>query len=1003
MARIPEEEIERIKREVSLVSWVEARGVALKPHGENWVGLCPFHEDREPSLIITPSKNLWHCMGACNAGGSVIDWVMKTEGASFRRAVDLLRNFVGSNGSHYAEPTRENASPAEGVPSDLSVEDQALLLWVVAHYHETLKSHPEAQGYLKKRGLDSVEMIEHFQIGFSNGTLKDCLPKEDVDRLTRLGVIRYSGHEHLAASIVIPIFDGQGGVVGRNAVCGMYGRKISKPRAGYPKHLYLPGPHKGVWNFEVLAKSSEIIVCEALMDALTFWRAGYHNVIASYGVNGFTEDHFSALRGGGTKRVLIAYDRDHAGEKASASLAEQLARDGIDCLRIQFPKGMDANDYALKVQPAEKSLGLLISSAVWIGKGNMPCEGKAQESAPPEAVVEREGMTTPVAGMPPTANITAEVTVAEVVIPIGDRRYRVRGLSKNMSYEQLKVNIFVARGETFYIDTLDIYAARARATYIKEATRELGIEEPTIKKDIGHILLKLEELQDQQIKEVLCPKEKSIVLNEADTATAMDFLKDPKLLDRILSDFTRCGVVGEETNKLVGYLAGVSRKLSEPLAVIIQSSTAAGKTSLMEAILAMMPEEDRVKYSAMTGQSLFYMEGVNLKHKILAIVEEQGAQRASYALKLLQSEGELTIASTGKDANTGRLVTHAYKVEGPVMIFLTTTAIEIDEELLNRCLVLSVNEDREQTRAIHRLQREKHTLEGLLVRQDREAILKVHQNAQRLLRPLSVVNPYARRLTFIDDRTRTRRDHLKYLTLIDTIALLHQYQRPIKENVHHGKTISYIEVTVNDIAVANELAHAVLGRTLDELLPQARRLLMLIDQRVREACVQLKMDRADYRFSRKEVRLYTGWSDFQIKAHMRKLEDLEYVLVHRGGRGQSFVYELLYDGKGQDGQPFLMGLIDVETLQYRHDSKKEYENCNLEWSSSPQGDAKEHPSRLLHINQNINTDAVFRHFTSESSKKTYIRGGGTKRGGAKGVATPAVGVVNGEVSNAQAR
>ena len=133
----------------------------------------------------------------------------------------------------------------------------------------------------------------------------------------------------------------------------------------------------------------------------------------------------------------------------------------------------------------------------------------------------------------------------------------------------------------------------------------------------------------------------------------------------------------------------------------------------MDAVLAFMPEEDGCKYSAMTGQSLFYMGETDLKHKILAIVEEEGASRASYALKLLQSEGELTIASTGKDPETGKLVTQEYRVEGPVMIFSTTTAIELDEELLNRCLVLSVDESREQTRAIHRLQRQRRTLDGL--------------------------------------------------------------------------------------------------------------------------------------------------------------------------------------------------------------------------------------------------------------------------------------------------
>ena len=193
---------------------------------------------------------------------------------------------------------------------------------------------------------------------------------------------------------------------------------------------------------------------------------------------------------------------------------------------------------------------------------------------------------------------------------------------------------------------------------------------------------------------------------------------------------------------------------SAPLAVLVQSSSAAGKSAIMEAVLAMLPEEQRVQYSAMTGQSLFYMGETDLKHKVLAIVEEEGASRAAYALKLLQSEGALSIASTGKDATTGRLITHHYRVEGPVMLFLTTTAIDLDEELQNRCLVLAVDEGRAQTQAIHKKQREAQTIEGLLGRREREEILRVHQNAQRLLKPLFVANPYARELTFLDSQTQ---------------------------------------------------------------------------------------------------------------------------------------------------------------------------------------------------------------------------------------------------------
>ena len=296
---------------------------------------------------------------------------------------------------------------------------------------------------------------------------------------------------------------------------------------------------------------------------------------------------------------------------------------------------------------------------------------------------------------------------------LGDRRWRIRGLEKNLSFHQLKVNVMVSRGAAFHVDLFDLYAARHRQAFQKLAAGELELKEEVIKSDFGRVLLKLEELQESIIKQTLTPQKPQVELDDAQREAALELLRDPKLLERILEDFAACGVVGEESNKLVAYLAATSRKLERPLAVVLQSSSAAGKSSLMESVLAFMPEEEKVKYSAMTGQSLFYLGETDLKHKILAIVEEEGAERAAYALKLLQSEGELSIASTGKDPQTGRLVTHEYRVEGPVMIMLTTTAIEVDEELLNRCLVLSVSEERSQTQAIHRQQRQSHTLAGM--------------------------------------------------------------------------------------------------------------------------------------------------------------------------------------------------------------------------------------------------------------------------------------------------
>ena len=522
----------------------------------------------------------------------------------------------------------------------------------------------------------------------------------------------------------------------------------------------------------------------------------------------------------------------------------------------------------------------------------------------------------PAPGIPMAAEVDIEVVSVsaandEIVMRHGDRRFRIRGLGKNLSHDLMKVNLLVSRQDEFHVDTLDLYADRQRAAFLKRAAEELGLKEDILRKDLGRVFLKLEELRDEQIRKTLEAASQEVQMSEEDRNDALALLKDPKLLDRILDDFGKCGLVGEESNKLIGYLAVISRHLESPLAVVVQSSSAAGKSSLMDMVLAFVPEEERIQYSAMTGQSLFYMGETDLKHKVLAIVEEEGASKASYALKLLQSEGVLTIASTGKDPTTGKLVTQQYRVEGPVMMFLTTTAIDIDEELLNRCLVLSVNADREQTQAIHRLQREAQTLEGLMKRQERRELIRLHQNAQRLLKPIAVVNPYAKELTFPDSLTRTRRDHMKYLTLIRAVALLHQHQRPVRTTTWRGKTLEYIEVTPGDIAIANRLVSEAMGRSLDELRPETRRMLLLIDDMVTAQCQQLKIERNDFRFSRRDVRHHTGWSATQVRIHMDRLQEMEYLLAHRGGRGQSFVYELVFERGDNSSKPQIPGLIDV--------------------------------------------------------------------------------------------
>lgn len=510
----------------------------------------------------------------------------------------------------------------------------------------------------------------------------------------------------------------------------------------------------------------------------------------------------------------------------------------------------------------------------------------------------------------PAPSVAEVVGEDDVRFTRGPRSYRVRGLARCLSAESLKVTLRLSSGDRLHLDTLDLYQARLRAAFAKAAAVELGVAESVIAGDLSALVLALEPLQEAAIRGALSsPAADALpVLSEAEEAAGLALLRDPCLAERIVSDVEAVGVVGEGVNALVGYLAMVSRLLDRPLAILIQSTSAAGKSTLMDALLSLMPESERVHYSAMTGQSLFYIGEGDLRHKILAIAEEEGVRQAAYALKLLQSQGELTIASTGKDPATGRLITSEYRVEGPVMLCLTTTAIDIDEELLNRCLVLTINETSEQTAAIQQRQRQARTLDGLQAKVRSDHIVSAHRAAQMLLRPLAVVNPFAESLTFASDRVRLRRDHVKYLALIDAIALLHQQQRQVATLEVDGAAVEYIEVTRGDIALANRLAHAVLGRSLDELPPQTRRVLSSLDAWVREQAHASGAARADVRFTRRAVRAALGLSDTQLRVHLDRLVQLEYVLAHGGRQGQLYAYSLCFDGDAGSSDVQLSGL-----------------------------------------------------------------------------------------------
>lgn len=512
------------------------------------------------------------------------------------------------------------------------------------------------------------------------------------------------------------------------------------------------------------------------------------------------------------------------------------------------------------------------------------------------------------------------------VLTLFPRTWRVKGLSA-FGADRLRVNVRVDQGTRFHVDTFDLYAARSRHAFTEAAVAALRLEdESRARGDLaGEIALLIDALEKERLS-LRSQGEgtaKEPVMSPAGRAEAMAMLTGD-ILSCLRRDFVSVGCAGEESALLTGYFAMVSRKLAEPLSVLFCARSGAGKSTLQDRLCDFCPPEDLVKYTRISGQVLFYKDEDALKHKLLAVDEEDGAAQAAYALRSLLSSGYLSCSVTRTDPQTGRQVADDRRVNGPASNFLTTAHPEaLDYETRNRYVLVTIDESRAQTERILALQRWNETIDGLLARERRQAIFRRHHDAQRLLEQLDVVIPVT--LAYPSGQLILRREQKKYLSLIKAVALLHQHQRTRKTLAVEGRTVTYIEATAQDIEIARELASAILQRNLDELAPPSRSLLVALQEIVRakkQAIAKEKQTaepagdgkpvrryilgerepKAEERLlvSRQEIQRATGLSYWHVRTYMAQLVEYEYVAHVRGHQGKRTLYELQREEESDD-------------------------------------------------------------------------------------------------------
>ncbi len=869
------QDIASLKAKVDLVEVMRAEGLELQQVGVNLLCRCPWHDDKEASLVVNPEKQLYNCFG-CEAKGDVLTFIQETRSLSFREAVAVLADGSLAGGEFGGSTRSEAGSRGEQVGRSHAAPNPGLLKRVAEHYQRGLAESEEARRYLAERGLGDIEALRAFGVGYCDGSLLKTVPKGSETRqtLVDLGVIDGKGKEHFLGCVVVPLEHPELGSV------GFYGRRIN-PKAKV-RHLFLPGPKRGVLNWQALRAASSVYLTEGVLDALSLWVAGVRNVTCLHGTAGLTPDLLEALNASNVRELNLCVDADRAGDEAVERIAGQV-QGRFALSRVALPAGSDPN--SILVEEGADSLRTFLDCH--------RLQAKASEPAPSTGAVTLTETTdtnfTLTFDSPPVC-----YTVTPLPPFTGRLRVSLRGVLRTASEGRPKR----------FIDRLDLTSARARGETVKGLCRALELEPDMVEAHLDEVMRTTEMWADAESSPDAADSNEPPVLTEEQKLQALQFLQAPNLVRRLQDDMEALGYVGEGKGKLLAYLIGLSRKLENPLSGIIRSQSGAGKSGLSSLVAKLTPPEDVIHYSRVSAHALAYAPKDAFKRKLVVMEERVGGEAADYYIRIMQSSHKICQAVVIKDPATGQMRTQEFEVEGPIAYLETTTESHLNQENTSRCFEIYLDETEEQTHRIHECQRRARKLERLK-KDDQQAILERHHNAQRLLEEVKIVIPYVDHLTFPTKWLRTRRDNERFLCLIEASAFLHQYQR-VKKSCRRpdGSEVVYVEAALDDYRLAYELAKDVLGDTLHELSISAREAL------------QAAGSLGEGSFTRRDLRAALSWSQKRIHQAVHELLDMEYLTAVGGNDGKAHRYSVVLEGGQAQTNPVL-GLLHPDTLEQR--------------------------------------------------------------------------------------
>ncbi len=729
--------------------------------------ICPWHNDKTPSLQIYPKTNTWTCFSSnCGAGsGDVMDFIMKYEQIGKHEAIVRAKSMIDPG---YAGHTH--------------LSTIAILTKYYQGSLHAIQRSKKAKEYAQGRGLDH----EKLGIGYCSYQVGRSWNKDLQQNAENLGLYKIKN------CLIFPTKNKQGQIV------SIYGRAVSD--SAKTRHFYLAGGFKGLYPGYPKSDITRLILTESIIDAATLSQHVTEPVLALYGTNGFTSEHEQAIKSlEQLEEVILFFDGDDAGTAAIEKYAKRLQelKPGITTSQVDTPEGEDPNSLIQSHEP--EILQHLIDNRNFVF----------------QLKKEKQDQPRPATGQLNTDNpelLHYQSQSLHITILGG---IKIHGL------DRLRVTLKVEkRGTTHHLPvrhSLDLYHSNQVAQLTQKIAESQEISTTEADRTFSDLTGALEHYRHHKLEQLKPKKAEVKVMTEAQRIEALKYLKDPKLLRNTLTDIAGSGIVGETNNGLIAYLAYTSRKREKPLHIMCLGASGTGKTYLQEKISELIPEEDKIEITTLSDNALYYFGREELKHKLILIEDLDGAENVLYPLRELQTKRRISKTVTLKD-NKGNLKTITLRVEGPVCVSGCTTRERVYEDNANRCILLYIDVSSEQDKRIMTYQ--KSLSSGKVNQAEEERITAKLKNVQRLLKPIKVVNPYAELIDLPKEVFKPRRTLLLLLSFIETITFYHQYQRPVRTDEQTGQ--QYIETTKEDIEAAFSLLKEVLFSKSDELTKAAR-------------------------------------------------------------------------------------------------------------------------------------------------------------------------------------